>query len=113
MARGRFPPPWSAEVTANCFIVRDANGQQLAMTGYLILAIAFIPVTIAIKLLLRFCGVDPKREKLGVVMISGSLALLIIILGFYIAIGILDLLGIVDGHQLACDWHITNANCAR
>ena len=26
----RFPPPWSAEVTPNCFIVRDANGQQLA-----------------------------------------------------------------------------------
>jgi hypothetical protein len=26
----RFPPPWSAEVTLNCFIVRDANGQALA-----------------------------------------------------------------------------------
>jgi len=25
-----FPPPWSAELTANCFIVRDADGQQLA-----------------------------------------------------------------------------------
>ena len=25
----RFPPPWTAEVT-NCFIVRDADGQQLA-----------------------------------------------------------------------------------
>ena len=23
----RFPPPWSAEVTPNCFIVCDANGQ--------------------------------------------------------------------------------------
>jgi hypothetical protein len=23
----RFPPPWSAEVTPNCLIVRDANGQ--------------------------------------------------------------------------------------
>ncbi|MFZ0115229.1 MAG: hypothetical protein WAL15_12790, partial [Xanthobacteraceae bacterium] len=23
----RFPPPWTAEVTPNCFIVRDANGQ--------------------------------------------------------------------------------------
>jgi hypothetical protein len=22
-----LPPPWSAEVTPNCFIVRDANGQ--------------------------------------------------------------------------------------
>jgi hypothetical protein len=26
----RFPPPWSAEPTPNCFIVRDANGQQIA-----------------------------------------------------------------------------------
>jgi hypothetical protein len=26
----RFPPPWSVEVTPNCFIVRDANGQALA-----------------------------------------------------------------------------------
>ena len=23
----RFPPPWSVEETAPCFIVRDANGQ--------------------------------------------------------------------------------------
>jgi len=23
------PPPWSAELTPNCFIVRDAHGQQL------------------------------------------------------------------------------------
>ncbi len=23
MTERRFPPPWSAEVTANCFIVRD------------------------------------------------------------------------------------------
>jgi len=28
----RFPPPWTAEVTPNCFIVRDADGQQLANT---------------------------------------------------------------------------------
>jgi hypothetical protein len=26
----RFPPPWCAEVTPNCFIVRDHSGQQLA-----------------------------------------------------------------------------------
>jgi hypothetical protein len=26
----RFPPPWSVEETAPCFIVRDANGQALA-----------------------------------------------------------------------------------
>jgi len=30
----RFPPPWSAEVTPNCFIVRDADGQQLAYIYY-------------------------------------------------------------------------------
>jgi hypothetical protein len=26
----RFPPPSTAEVTPNCFIVRDHNGQALA-----------------------------------------------------------------------------------
>jgi hypothetical protein len=26
----RFPPPWTVEETAQCFIVRDANGQALA-----------------------------------------------------------------------------------
>jgi hypothetical protein len=26
----RFPPPWSADETHACFIVRDHNGQQLA-----------------------------------------------------------------------------------
>jgi hypothetical protein len=25
----RFPPPWSAEETEACFIVRDANGRAL------------------------------------------------------------------------------------
>jgi hypothetical protein len=30
METRRFPPPWSAEVTPNCFIVRDADGQQPA-----------------------------------------------------------------------------------
>jgi hypothetical protein len=30
----RFPPPWSAEVTPNCFIVRDANGQALSYIYY-------------------------------------------------------------------------------
>jgi hypothetical protein len=29
-AARRFPPPWSVEETALCFIVRDANGQALA-----------------------------------------------------------------------------------
>jgi hypothetical protein len=30
MAPRRFPPPWSAEDTDACFIVRDHNGQALA-----------------------------------------------------------------------------------
>jgi hypothetical protein len=28
----RFPPPWTAEETDACFIVRDGNGQALAGT---------------------------------------------------------------------------------
>ena len=34
MSKRRFPLPWSAEVTPNCFIVRDADGQQLAYVYY-------------------------------------------------------------------------------
>jgi hypothetical protein len=30
----RFPPPWTAELQPNCFIVRDADGQQLAYVYY-------------------------------------------------------------------------------
>ena len=30
MPTRRFPPPWSAEETDACFIVRDRNGQALA-----------------------------------------------------------------------------------
>jgi len=30
----RFPPPWTAELTPNCFIVQDADGQQLAYVYY-------------------------------------------------------------------------------
>src|SRR5262245_42217458 len=30
----RFPSPWTAEVTPNCFVVRDANGQQIAYVYY-------------------------------------------------------------------------------
>lgn len=26
----RFPPPWSAELQASAYVVRDANGQALA-----------------------------------------------------------------------------------
>src|SRR5215472_13785181 len=34
MPERRFPPPWSADVTPNCFVVRDADGQQLAYVYY-------------------------------------------------------------------------------
>src|SRR6266567_2805113 len=34
MSNRRFPPPWSVEETAACFIVRDANGQALAYVYY-------------------------------------------------------------------------------
>jgi hypothetical protein len=30
MPERRFPPPWTVEETAPCFIVRDHNGQALA-----------------------------------------------------------------------------------
>jgi hypothetical protein len=31
MPARRFPPPWSVEEQAACFIVRDHNGQALAV----------------------------------------------------------------------------------
>jgi hypothetical protein len=34
MPARRFPPPWTAEVTPNCFIVREANGQALSYVYY-------------------------------------------------------------------------------
>jgi len=34
MSTRRFPPPWTDELTPNCFIVRDADGQQLAYVYY-------------------------------------------------------------------------------
>jgi hypothetical protein len=34
MPARRFPPPRSAEVTPNCFIVRDANGLALSYVYY-------------------------------------------------------------------------------
>jgi hypothetical protein len=30
----RFPPPWSVEEQAACFVVRDSNGQQLAFVYF-------------------------------------------------------------------------------
>jgi hypothetical protein len=34
MTTRRFPPPWTAEVTPNCFIVRDASGQAVSYVYY-------------------------------------------------------------------------------
>ena len=34
MKARRFPPPWTAELTPNRFIVRDADEQQLAYVYY-------------------------------------------------------------------------------
>jgi hypothetical protein len=34
MPARRFPPLWTAEVTPNCFIVCDANGQALSYVYY-------------------------------------------------------------------------------
>ncbi|MGB5182648.1 MAG: hypothetical protein WBO12_10730 [Xanthobacteraceae bacterium] len=34
MPARRFPAPWAVEVTPNCFIVRDANGQALSYVYY-------------------------------------------------------------------------------
>jgi hypothetical protein len=30
----RFPPPWSVEETAVCFVVRDSSGQKLAYVNF-------------------------------------------------------------------------------
>ena len=30
----RFPPPWSAELQPNYYVVRDADGQQIAYVYY-------------------------------------------------------------------------------
>jgi len=34
MPERRFPPPWSAELQPNHYVVRDANKQQLAYVYY-------------------------------------------------------------------------------
>jgi len=34
MKTRRFPPPWSAEVQPNHYVVHDANRQQLAYVNY-------------------------------------------------------------------------------
>ena len=34
MAERRFPPPWSAELQPNHYVVRDANRQQIAYVYY-------------------------------------------------------------------------------
>ena len=34
MPERRFPPPWSVEELDACFVVRDHNGQQLAIEAH-------------------------------------------------------------------------------
>ena len=34
MSGRRFPAPWSAELQPNYYVVRDANGQQIAYVYY-------------------------------------------------------------------------------
>jgi hypothetical protein len=34
LAARRFPPPWSVEDIGSAFVVKDANGQQLAYVYY-------------------------------------------------------------------------------
>jgi hypothetical protein len=34
MAQRRFPPPWSAEELAACFVVKDSSGQKLSYIYY-------------------------------------------------------------------------------
>jgi hypothetical protein len=34
MTSRRFPPPWTIKELAECFIVRDANGQALAYVHF-------------------------------------------------------------------------------
>ncbi len=85
------------------------------MSAYLILLIAFLPVALVIRMLLikRF-KVDVESQEHGMVMIAASLALGVLILGFYVFFGIviLDILGLADGHRFFChDWHITEAIC--
>ena len=68
------------------------------MAAYLAVIIALLPVAPIIKIVLNRFGVGTKNdEELGVAMIAGSLAIMIICLAFYafIVLGILDLLGLL------------------
>jgi hypothetical protein len=85
------------------------------MSAYLILLIVFLLVALVMRMLLiKQFKIDVQNQEYGVVMIAGSLALGVLILGFYVflGIGILDVLGIVDGYRFFChDWQITEAIC--
>jgi hypothetical protein len=35
MPEGHFPPPWSVEQLDSCFVVKDLNGQALALAPLL------------------------------------------------------------------------------
>jgi hypothetical protein len=61
-AEGRFPPPWTAEETDACFIVRDANGQALAYVYFE----GELDRRSAAKLLTGDgCAASPRRQAAG------------------------------------------------
>jgi len=78
------------------------------MSGF-ILFIAFLPIAIGIKLLLKLFGVEKlfgfevhtKTEDVAI-MIAGSMAILVFCFVYFgfIAIAVLSLLGIVDGYSV-------------
>ena len=71
------------------------------MSAYLLVTIALLPVAPIIKVtctvLTRFGVATKNGADLGVAMIAGSLAIMIICLAFYafIVLGILNLLGLL------------------
>jgi hypothetical protein len=78
---------------------RQATGGA-KMAAYLILFIAFLPVALIMRFGMRSAFGLLERD-LTVANIAGMLAIYVILLSFFafIAIAVLDLLGVLDGHQ--------------
>jgi hypothetical protein len=70
------------------------------MAAYLILFIAFLPVALIMRFGMRSAFGLLERD-LTVANIAGMLAIYVILLSFFafIAIAVLDLLGVLEGHQ--------------
>ena len=56
MTARRFPPPWSAEVQPNYYVVRDADGQALSFVYLDCSAKSRLPAPIAILNLRKDCS---------------------------------------------------------